>query len=290
MGSLKVALSGYLIGAFGLIGLSLLPGPGRAETERPSDEVVACVARNIPQADELRSVTLVTRDRAGTESTTRARLFGRRTSPHVRRLLVSFSEPEELAGSALLVIEEQGGLEVWIHTPELGGKRIELDGAEAPSLFGAGLSHEDVMHLLGFIRTEATNLKRLADAHLAGRPVYVLESTPAPGTSPYERIESAIDQETCVPLEVKFYEQVGQVPRKVMTASPGQVFRVRSIWIAHAATLLDTRDERRTMLYVESVLPDLALPDAVFDPEGLGRYKPVVDIDVHFDPVEPELE
>ncbi len=281
-----------IIRVLGFAGAAVLLQAGtalaQAEDARSADEIVSCVAANIPHGDELRSITLVTRDRAGAERVTRAMVFGRRTSPTSRRTLVRFSAPPDLVSSGFLVLQEEDSTEIWIHSPDLGRRRVETGEAAGQSLFGTGLSYEDLMQLMGLVETEAGKL-RLGDDRIGDNPTYVLESLPEPGTSAYARIVSSVDKETCVPLEVKLYERIGSAPRKVIRADPEQIFEVRGVWIAHSATLWDYRDEKRTVLHVESVMPYLELPDIAFSPGDLGKVEPRIDIEVKFDPIEVKL-
>ena len=265
----------------GIIGIAALQpgGAALAEAPQPSEKIVSCVAANIPRGDELRSIALTTQDRAGVERTIRADVLGRRASSGLRTSLVTFSEPADLDGAAVLIIEREGDTELWIHARDLGRRRVEVQGQQGQNLFGTGLSYEDLIQLLGFVRTEAAKLRYLGDERIGDRSIHLLESTPAPGTSAYERIRTSVDQETCVPLEMKLYERTDASPRKVLTTDPDQIFRVRSIWVAHSATLWDHRDEKRTVLTVESVVPDLELPDDAFTSDGLGKYELKIEVD-----------
>ncbi len=281
-----------IIRVLGFAGIAALLQAGtalaQAEDARSADEIVSCVAANLPQGDELRSITLVTRDRAGAERRTRATVFGRRTSSTSRRTLVRFTAPPDLANSGLLVLEEEDSTEIWIHSPDLGRRRLEGEAA-GQSLFGTGLSYQDLMQLMGLVETEAGKVSRLGDDRIGDHPTYVLASAPEPGTSAYEGVVISVDKETCVPLEIKLYETLRAAPRKVIRADPEQIFEVRGVWIAHSATLWDYRDEKRSVLLMESVMPDLEIPDIAFSPEDLGRYEPRIDIEVKFDPIDPEL-
>ena len=273
----------------GLLGIAalVLGGTAQAQALGTTDEIVSCVAGNIPKGDELRSITLVT---TGAERVTRADVFGRRTPEGLRRTLVTFSAPEELEGSGMLISEVEGGTEMWIHTPDLGRRRIITGAERGRSLFRTGLSYEDFVHLLGFVRTGAAKLARLGDDRIGERAVYVLESTPEPGSSAYERVVTSVDKKTCIPLQAKFYENARSAPRKVLTTDPEQIFPVSSIWVAHSATLRDHRDQKETVLHIESVMPDIELPDEPFDPEFLGKLRPHIELDVTFDPIEPEIQ
>ncbi len=266
--------------------LALAPGGVILAQAELQDEILSCVAGNIPEGDELRSITLTTRDRAGVERVTRADIFGRRSGSGSTRTLITMTEPAELEGSAVLILEDPTSTDLWIHAPDVGRKRLEIGTDGAQSLFGTGLSYEDLSQLLGFVRTESGRLKRLDDDWIGERATFVLESTPEPGTSAYARIVTSVDKKTCVPLEAKLYEKVGAAPRKVATTDPDQIFRVRSTWIAHTITMLDHRDQKQTVLHVESIMPGLTLPDVAFSPSSLGRVKPRIDVEISFDPIE----
>ena len=257
-----------------------------AQAERPADEIVSCIAANIPQGDELRSITLTTRDRVGVDRVTQANVFARHLGPGASRTLITMKQPAELAGSAVLVLQDPTNSELWIHVPDVGRRRLQGAAERGQSLFGTGLSYEDLSQLLGFVRSESERVVRLDDDRIGDRATYVLESTPEPGTSAYVRIVTSVDKEMCVPLEAKLYEKIGAAPRKVATTDPEQIFRVRNAWIAHTVTLWDYRDDKRTILRVESVMPDLELPDVAFTPQSLGRVKPRIDVEVSFDPIE----
>ncbi len=277
------------IGGFVAALVLVLPTASLAEPSLESSaEIVECVAGNIPEGDELRAITLITRDRSGYERTTQANVFGRRTAEKGRRTLVRFSKPEELDGSALLVIEDASRTEVWMHTPDLGRQRLGSGGDTQVNLFGTGMTWEDLVHLLGFVRAEAGNQTRLPDAVVKELAVYVLESRPEPGTSSYERIVTSIDQDTCVPLLVRLHERADAPPLKVLTTDPDQIFPVDGVWVAHSVSLHDYRDGKLTTLHLQSVFRELKVPDVIFNPPDLGKYKPRIELEIAVEPIEIE--
>ena len=239
-------------------------------------EVVSCVADNVPKGDDLRAITLISRDRGGIERTTHANVFGRRTPENWRHIVVRFTEPDDLIGSALLLVEDETGVKTWIRTPDVGLRQLVQGGNEQANLFRTGMSYEDFMRLLGFVRSEAKNQQLLADDLFDDRPVFVLESHPEPGTSAYARVVTSVDKETCVPLQIKLYERIGSPPRKIISADADEIFRVGDNWIAHSMVLRDYRDGKRTRLRLVSVFPPVELPTSVFDPEQLHRNPQIV--------------
>ena len=136
----------------------------------------------------------------------------------------------------------------------------------------------DFARLLGFIRAESENQSALGDDIFDERPVYVLESHPEVGTSDYARVVTSVDKDTCVPLQIKLYERVGALPRKIISADADDIFPVGDIWIAHKLGLRDYRDGKRTTLHLRSVFPPTTLPSWIFDRQQLHK-QPRIAID-----------
>ena len=262
-------------------------GPAPGAEPQTGDEIVACAAANMPKGDDLRSITMITRDRAGAERILRANVFGRRTASGKLRLVVRFTQPEDLEGSSLLISEQDAGTQVVMHTL-FGDKELSGGDQASANLFGTGMSYEDFLYLLGVVRTVASNLQRLDDESIDERPVYVLQTLPDSGSSAYERVVMSVDKKTCVPLEVRAYENHSRGPRKVFTADPSQIFPVGSAYVAHAVELRDERDGKHTDLRIETVNPLPPLPDEFFLPAGLSRYRPKVQVKIELEEINPE--
>ncbi len=243
-----------------------------------AEAVVACVEENVPQGDDLRSITLVTRDRMGAERVTHADVYGRRTAEDYRHLVVRFRQPPDLVGSVLYLEEAELGMKTWIRTPDMGLKEMVQGGEGQSNLFGTGMSYEDFARLLGFVRAESENQQLQGDDIFDERPVYVLESYPEPGTSAYARVVTSVDKKTCVPLQIKLYERVGALPRKIISADAEDIFPVGDIWIAHKMDLRDYRDGKRSTLHVRSVFPPppTPLPAWIFDRDQLQKEPRIV--------------
>lgn len=277
--------------ALAALGLILLVAAGPPEPTESVEEIVECISSNVPEGDDLRAVTLVTKDRAGAERVVAASVLGRRTPEGGRNLLVTFTRPEELEGSALLLLQTDEGREAWMHTPELGRRKLLTGEGQPQNLFGTGMTYSDFMHLVGLVQTESKNQKLVGGDLIEGLPAYVLESRPLSGGSDYERIVSWVDRDTCVLLKVELYERADGKPRKIITTNPDQIFPVGNVWVAHSMTLDDLRDGKQTTLHLESVFRPAAVPDLVYLPESLGKYKPKIEIEIELVPIDikPEL-
>ncbi len=241
--------------------------------------VVDCVQANVPMGDDLRSITLITRDRAGGERFTRAEVYARRTAEDYRHMVIRFRQPADLVGSALYLEETELGTKTSIYTPDVGLKELVQGGEGQSSIFGTGMSYEDFAQLLGFVRAESENQKLLVDDIFDERPVYVLESRPKFGTSSYERIVTSVDTKTCVPLQIKLYESYVALPLKIISADADGISPVGDIWMALKMGLRDYRDGKRTTLHISRVFPSTALPPWIFDRQQLHK-EPRIAIDL----------
>ena len=179
------------------------------------EEVVSCVRANLPKGDELRAITLVSRDRAGREQVMQASVFANKTPTGDQRLLLVLSQPEVLRDSSILILRNPSSERFWLHTPQVD--RRELTGmARQEGLLGTDLSVDDLLQLESVVGVSTKQLTRLADSEVDGRAVYQVESRPPLDSSPYVRVVTSIDREWCVPLRSEFYEVGDAKPRKLL--------------------------------------------------------------------------
>jgi hypothetical protein len=244
--------------------LTFLPGTSGAAENAATDDVTACVQRNLPHPDSIRAIRFTSRDRVGAKTVTAVKIFGRRSNDGLRQLFVRFLEPEDIRGTALLFLEREISNEVYFASTELEEPRKITGSGRSANLFGTDISYEDFERLEGMRPRE--QLQRQADETIRDRPVYVIETHPE--NSGYERIVSYIDQESCLPLLMKFYESGGQL-RKELTTNPRANLKHGSVWVPHTALMRDVRDLTTTHLMVDSHEQDVLLPDGIFSVEAL---------------------
>lgn len=281
--------SSRCIAAAATLLLGAAPQSAPAAPETP-EEIVQCVASNAPSGDEFREVGMTSRDRAGNERDTRARIFARRTAEGERRLLVRMVEPAELAGSSVLISEVAAETQIYLYSPELREPRRVTGVDPDEGVLGTDLTYDDLFHLQGVLVAEAERLTRLADDSIADRPVFVLENRPL-DPNPYDRVLFSIDRERCVVLQATFYAPEKSQPRKIVSASRVERSVDDKIWIPHLLSIDDLADGTRTNVYVRSAHANLKVPDVAFSPEDLGKYKPNVEVEpgkipkIEFEPV-----
>jgi hypothetical protein len=238
-----------------------------ADEPQTLDDVTSCVERSIPSPDGIRAVRIVSRDRAGSERVTVARVYHRRADDGLRQVLLRVVEPQELKGTSFLILERSGENEIYFKSTEFPEvKRIRTSGKSA-RLFGSDFSYEDFEYWQALPAPGKSN--RMEDATIGERAVYVVETRPAEASkSTYERILTFVDKKTCIPLRMEFYEPGGRL-RKELIVNPHQILKRGSVWIAHMAAIRDIREFTTTQFLVDSSEHESALPAAMFSVEGL---------------------
>ena len=238
----------------------------------PIGEVIDCALRSLPASAHGRFV-LDSRSAQGVAREVHGEYWAEQPKDSGRRVVIASRGGANMARAAYLFSEGDAIGEVWLWTPDHGdARRIQARG-DAGRLFGSDVTLED------FARFARINfpgqLRRLDDASVAGRPVYVVETRPSADVgSEYERIVSSIDKEWCVILRRESFDasfEGGSKPRKVQSVSPTDVKHEKGYARATAALLQDLRDGTQTKVSLEDLNLDAKLPSSFFTPEKLAE-------------------
>jgi hypothetical protein len=159
---------------------------------------------------------------------------------------------------------------MFMFLPELGKTRRITSSMVNGNMMGTDFTYEDFARLQGMIgNLDAT---RAPDEQLAGRVVFVTESKPAAGAdSEYERIRSVIDQQTCVPLRVEFFQKGLAEPAKVLSVDPGKVTQTKSGWMPRELRMEDLRGGTSTDLVIEKLELSVPIAKKMFSQTELER-------------------
>ncbi len=244
--------------------------PARTPLAGSIEEVVDCALRSLPPAAHG-GFALSWRGAKGDEREVKGRYWAEQPSEVARKVVVASSGGEAGARAAYLLSEGDAVGEFWLWTPDQReARRVKARGSEG-ELFGTDLSFEDFAR---FARISFPGqLRRLDDATVAGRPVYVVETKPAPDSgSEYSRIVTSVDKELCVILRRESYQagfEGGARPRKLLTVEPKDVAREKGFARATKALLQDQKDGSQTRVQLVDVDLEAKLPEGFFTPENL---------------------
>jgi hypothetical protein len=259
-----------LVFALALIHGLALASSGRAEPAALSiQEVLDCTLKSLPPS-ATGTFTLDWRSAKGEERKVEGRYWSEQPGDSARKVIVS-SKDGGAGPMAYLFSEGDAIGEAWLWTPaQPAARKVVARGAEG-EMFGTDVSFED------FARFARINfpgqIRRLPDSAIDGRPVFVVETRPAPDAgSEYSKIVSSLDKELCVVLRRDAYEtgfENGEKPRKVVSVDPKDVKVEGGFGRATRATLDDRRDGSQTRFEMRDASVDAKLSDSFFTPENL---------------------
>lgn len=235
------------------------------------EDVVGCAVGNLsPTAHRLGK--FVTRASAtAPERTIEWEYWARQPEEGIRKVLIARKGAAD--GEVLAYLFQDGDAigETWEYTKgKEKAERVRLTGDEA-RLFGTNFSLED------YARTARVvfpgQVRQLPESTVDGRPVYVVETRPAPASkSEYERLVTSIDKERCTVVRREGYDdqfEGGKKVRKVYAVT--EVVADGKFFTPVRAQLDDAKDGSQTKLVVEKLELPADIDEKNFTPEALAR-------------------
>ena len=257
----------------GLLALAVAVGATLAPAQpAPAfvDDVRLCLAANVPARSSAIDVEIRSRRPDSGEFTHEARIYWTHGDGEPRTL-VCMTGPRELRDLAYLVHTRAEGESVWFYLPA-EERVVRINPREAASrgrIARTAVRYEDLRYFP--INLSPPQTDEVTESSFAGRKVREVRLTPPPGDDPvYGRIVASVDRETCVPLELRFYEPGGKL-RKWVTADPTTLERHGDTWIARSLRLEDLSESSETHLTVKRSEIDTDLPERLFTPAYLAR-------------------
>ncbi len=236
-----------------------------------AEEIQACVRRNVEAKSAIQTVVLDAKDRVGAINRLDAKIYYKKDDQGAMRILLEIEAPQDLREAAILLIERRSGQDIFMYVPELRNTRRLHGRMLTDTMFGTDFSYED------FRRMQAIGSdlpgERQADAEIQGRPVFVVASKmPESAESIYQRLVAYVDQATCVPLKVEFFQK-GDSPRKVLEADPTQVVEQKGRQVAQKLVLRDLQKGTETVITVSDLQVDVEIPEKVFQKRTLDQRR-----------------
>ena len=251
----------------GVFTWALLSGTSQAAS---FEEIESCLAANVPKKSSVLTVMLRSRHVDGLDTKHQARIYGRSREGRAETLLC-MAEPLDVRGLAYLLRETDAGVAVWGYLPEKHQViRIHASAAARRSRIArTAISYDDLRYLP--INVSSAEPGKVTESVIADRKVSVVQLSPPPGEDAlYARIVAFIDQETCVPLRIEFYETTDKM-LKILKADPAKIQRTGNIRMAHAMSIQDLKQNVVTALRVENAKIGEDLDDSIFSPNQLQR-------------------
>jgi hypothetical protein len=177
--------------------------------------------------------------------------------------LVRFLMPEDLAGTAFLMREQQGGAsEQYIYLSGLKRTRRVVGRERESSFMGSDFSYADLQR----VDPKYTRNRRLPDETLSGAPTYVVESTIAPEAgSSYAKLTTWVRKSDFVALRTRFSDKQGKT---VKTLYARKVRDIEGKPVVVEARM-QGENGHATELFVDSMERHDDLSDSLFTPTAL---------------------
>jgi outer membrane lipoprotein-sorting protein len=236
-----------------------------------AEEIQACVRKNVEAKSAVQTVVLDAKDRVGAINRLDAKIYYKKDDQGAMRVLLEIEAPQDLREAAILLVELPSGQDIFMYVPELRRTRRLHGRMVTDTMFGTDFSYED------FRRMQAVGSdlpgERLADAEIQGRPVFVVASKlPESAESIYQRLVAYVDQATCVPLKVEFFQK-GDAPRKVLEADPAQVVEQKGRQVARKLVLRDLQAGTETAITISDLKVDVEIPEKLFQERTLDQRR-----------------
>ena len=245
--------------------LALCP-PGAAHAESAA---LACFERR-PEPYSVRALRLTAHAQAGEKAVLVLRLYGRRNEQGLGQLFFRVESPEALRGTSLLMLQrEDRESDIYLASPQQPAPRPIRGSERTQRMLGTDFSYEDLERVQHGWRPGAAEIVELPVARVSDRPAYVVEVRPR--DSIWERIEFALDHESCLPLRIRFFRPGKKSPGKELTSDWHSHVEHGELWVLHSAIMRDRETDTTTHLMLDSHAQEALLPDDQFTVEGLER-------------------
>ncbi|MDJ0785856.1 MAG: outer membrane lipoprotein-sorting protein [Myxococcota bacterium] len=206
----------------------------------------ACLDAQAPPDSSVQQVRFTSVSKTGSEREILGTVLWKRFSEKTARVLARVTAPEDVRGSAVLLIQRKdGGSDLFSYLPELRKVRRLQTTTLKGNLFGSDFTYEDFQQLQGMADGETVvEGEEMLDQAAVWK---VTRTPPAESRSMYERVVSYIEKERCLLLKAEMWEGPERL-RKVMTADVERLFDEGGVRIPRSVTLVDQKRGTRTEL------------------------------------------
>jgi outer membrane lipoprotein-sorting protein len=185
------------------------------------------------------------------------------------KILLKFTDPEELRGVALLSIDQPGQQpQQWIYTPATARVRGIAPRERSERFAGSDFTYEDIAdHSLDDFTYEPLTAEDTIENHAT----YKVVATPvAPDRSQYKYVYYWVATDVPCILHAEMYGPDG---RKVREMHAGGLRKVSGIWGARRTEMRSTLEGTKSVLTVDEIHLNTGLDGAAFTPEALEANK-----------------
>ena len=246
----------------------LLASPA-GQAAKPADmsvkDISDCMRVNVFERGSVRDFQINAFDREGKSNKLKFKAFWKPSkSSEDIRITLQVVEPKALKGTAYLVEKNTQSEKLYLYLPAIRRVRTIVGGEASQKLWGSDFSIADIKQIQGLLLEG--DAKRLPDVRIEGRPVYLVE-TLGSAPSPYRKVRSFIDQQSCLLLKAELFSDNGE-PHKILTADVSTLLEIDPWWLIQSYRMNDQRAGTRTDIWLSDIFIKERLPEALFTPQG----------------------
>lgn len=203
------------------------------------------------------------------DGTVRKRLlysYAKQKGDFERWSLIRFVEPENIAGTGLLTLDDKGDeSDQWLYLPALDRARRISSSRKGGRFVGSDFFYEDLQDR----EPDMDHHRILGKGKIGGTEAIVLESVPVdPDNSVYSRRVSWIHPDLLLPLRTNLYTDGKEKPDKVLQAR--KIRKVGDYWTIYESTMYNLANKSKSQLLITDIEYDQGLPDSLFTRRGLN--------------------
>ena len=229
-------------------------------------DISECMRVNVFERGAVRDFQIKATDKEGKSSELKFKAFWKpaKTSDDIR-ITLQVTEPKSLRGTAYLVVKNAEQEKLYLYLPALRRVRTITGGEASQKLWGSDFSIADIKQIQGLLLDG--DAKRLADARINDRPVYLIETLINGDQGPYHKVRSYIDQQSCLLLKTELFGADDSL-QKVLTADVSTLLKIDPWWLIQSYRMSDQQAGTRTDLWLSDIFINERLPEALFTQQG----------------------
>lgn len=258
----KKLTGGLLVLSF----LVLFLGMGAVEVlALTGEEILGNLDETMTADNKIMEQEMILYTGSGSERNREVRVWNKTGEDGSKKMLLKFTAPASIAGTSFLIVDD----DMWLYMPALGKVRRIAGSAKQGNFMGSDLSYED-MEALGSTGFKNDYIAKVtAEEEGNNGRVYQLELIPREGAGvAYSMLELIVDGSKWLPLEIKYYNQSGEV-EKVLTTSGHE--KIEGRWTATRMEMENVMEGSRTVLKVKEVSFNEEINDNIFTTRYLER-------------------
>jgi len=240
--------------------------PASADDGRAAREIVDTMVSGDSMAfDEGYAVVeMVIQNKRGKKRVRKIESKGKKVDG-LRRFVITFLEPDDVAGTQMLSIERKDGDDLqYLYLASMKETRKIAGADKNDNFMGTDFTFADMEQR----DVEDATYERLPDTEASGIPAYHIIARPNAGTSDYSKLEMWIDRKDHLPLKIYYFDKKGRLYKKMISK------RIEPKGGKPTITKLlmkNIQKGSRTILTMLRLDRGAEVPDALFSPDALGK-------------------